>query len=162
MLQQSRCDWIFVLDADELLDQDGAQKLKALIHQPGRAAYDIVRWNYVLETNSRSGEEGALPNPHVLPESRHYPAYVKSINKRLFRRHSVVFFERPVHETVILRLHAWGLTVGTASFVIHHFGQAEDRREERARKNELYHEIGVQHLKANPNDVRTCFELGLG
>jgi tetratricopeptide (TPR) repeat protein len=67
-----------------------------------------------------------------------------------------------VHETVAYRLQALGLPVATAPFVIHHLGQAEDNKADRARKNELYHQIGLQHLQANPHDARTCFELGLG
>lgn len=162
VLQSSRCDWVLVLDADEMLDADGAEKLKQLIQQPGPAAYDIWRWNYVSETNSRSGEQGALQNPYLLAESRPFPAYVKSLNTRLFRRDPEVFFERPVHETVAYRLQALGLLSATAPFVIHHFGQAEDNKADRARKNELYHQIGLQHLQTNPDDARTCFELGLG
>jgi tetratricopeptide (TPR) repeat protein len=151
-----------VLDADEMLDADGAKKLRQLIQQPGPVAYNVWRWNYVLETNSRSGEEGALHNPYLLPESRSFPAYVKSINTRLFRRSPDVFFERPVHETVVHRLETLDLPIATAPFIIHHFGQAEDTKTERTRKNELYHQIGLQHLQANPTDARTCFELGLG
>ncbi|WP_130419931.1 glycosyltransferase [Edaphobacter modestus] len=162
VLRHSRCDWIFVLDADEMLDAGGAEKLKHLIQQPGPAAYDIWRWNYVLETNSRSGEQGGLQNPQLLAESHMFPAYVKSLNTRLFRRNPEVYFERPVHETVVYRLQTLALPVATAPFVIHHLGQAEDNKVDRARKNELYHQIGLQHLQANPDDARTCFELGLG
>jgi len=55
-----------------------------------------------------------------------------------------------------------GLPIATAPFVIHHFGQAEDSKADRAQKNELYHQIGLKHLEMNPVDARTCFELGLG
>jgi tetratricopeptide (TPR) repeat protein len=162
VLRNCRCDWVLVLDADEMLDAEGATQLSSLIQQPGPAAYDIWRWNYVRETNSRSGEEGALPNPCRIEESRPFPAYVKSFNTRLFRRHPDIFFERPVHETVVHRLQALALPIASAPFVIHHFGQAEDSKSERAQKNEVYHQIGLRHLQANPDDARTCFELGLG
>lgn len=162
VLEVGQCDWVLVLDADEMLDARGAERLRHLVQQPGAAAYDVWRWNYVRETHSRSGEQGGLPNPGLLAESLAFPAYVKSMNTRLFRRNPRVFFERPVHETVAYRLKGLGLPVATASFVIHHLGQAEDDKAERARKNELYHQIGLGHLEANPEDARTCFELGLG
>lgn len=166
VLRHGQCDWILVLDADEMLDPEGATMLRRLIQQPDQhrspAAYDVCRWNYVLETNSRSGEEGALPNPYLIEDSRPFPAYVRSLNTRLFRRSPEIFFERPVHETVVHRVRASGLPIATAPFVIHHFGQAEGSRTDRLRKNELYHRIGLTHLRENPTDARTCFELGLG
>jgi len=161
VLRHSKCDWILVLDADEMLDANGATALVKVAQQPGPAAYDVCRWNYVLETNSHSGEHGALQNPGLLSESGRYPAYVKSINTRLFRRHPDIFFERPVHETVVYRLQKMRLPIATAPFVIHHFGQAEDSKTTRAEKNALYYKIGLQHLEKNPDDAIACFELGL-
>lgn len=162
VLRHSSCDWVFVMDADEMLDAEGAAALAKVIQQPGPAAYDVWRWNYVVSTNCRSGEHGALLNPGLLSESTAYPAYVRSLNTRLFRRHPEVYFERPVHETVVQRLNALHLPIATAPFVIHHFGQAEDQESTRRQKNELYQRIGAEHLQQNPDDARTCFELGLG
>jgi glycosyltransferase involved in cell wall biosynthesis len=161
VLRHSRCAWILILDADEMLDANGAQALAKAAQQPKPAAYDVRRWNYVLETHSHSGEHGALRNPGLLPESSSYPAYVKSINTRLFRRHPQVNFERPVHETVVNRLQKLQLSIAVAPFVIHHFGHTEDAKADRARKNEIYYQIGMRHLEKNPDDARTCFELGL-
>jgi len=162
VLRQSKCDWILVMDADEMLDPDAAVALAKITQNPEIAAYDVWRWNYVLQTNSRSGEHGALTNPRKLKEASAYPAYVKSLNTRLFRRNPEVYFERPVHETVSYRLQCLRLPVDTAPFVIHHFGQAEDHEADRRRKNELYQQIGLEHLRHYPEDARTCFELGLG
>jgi glycosyltransferase involved in cell wall biosynthesis len=161
VLYHSRCDWIVVLDADEMLDANGAEALAKAVQQPGPAAYDVCRWNYVLETHSHSGEHGALRNPGLLRESSSYPAYVKSINTRLFRRHSEVYFERPVHETVVYRLHKLQFPIAAAPFIIHHFGHTENSKADRVRKNEMYYQIGMRHLQRNPDDARTCFELGL-
>ncbi|HEY2000794.1 MAG TPA: glycosyltransferase, partial [Acidobacteriaceae bacterium] len=47
VLCQSRCDWIVVLDADEMLDANGAAALAKAAQQPEPAAYDVCRWNYV-------------------------------------------------------------------------------------------------------------------
>lgn len=162
VLRHGSCDWVLVLDADEMLDAEGAAALAKLVQQPGPSAYDVWRWNYVLSTNCRSGEHGALLNPGILPESSAYPAYVRSLNTRLFRRHPEIYFERPVHETIAQRLSALQLPVAMAPFVIHHFGQAEDQESTRRQKNELYQRIGVEHFQQNPGDARTCFELGLG
>lgn len=162
VLRHADCDWILVLDADEMLDTEGAAALATITQDRQIAAYDVWRWNYVLQTCSRSGEQGALKNPGRLVEAMAYPAYVRSLNTRLFRRSPGVYFERPVHETVSHRLQSLQLPVKTAPFVIHHFGHAEDQEADRRRKNELYQEIGLEHLAHHPADARTCFELGLG
>jgi glycosyltransferase involved in cell wall biosynthesis len=102
VLAQAQCDWILVLDADEMLDKAGVIELRRTVAdaKPDVFGYDIWRWNYVRELHTRSAEQGALPNPVVLEATRPYPAYVRSLNTRLFRRHPQIRFERPVHETV--------------------------------------------------------------
>ncbi|MGO4210398.1 glycosyltransferase [Terriglobus sp. 2YAB30_2] len=162
VLRQATCDWILVLDADEMLDPKGANLLRTLVSGTALSAFDVVRWNYVRQVNSRSGADGAMANPHVLPAAEGFPAYVTSVNTRLFRRHADVWFERPVHETVVHRVKEAGLSIGQAPFVIHHFGHAEDDEAVRTAKNELYLEIGKRHFEAFPEDSRTAYELGWG
>jgi len=162
VLAHAKCDWILSIDADEMLDQDGAHLLRQAIRTTSVAGFEAWRWNYVSRGDTRSGEQGALPNPGKLKESQAYPAYVRSLNTRLFRRNPEVRFERPVHETVAFSLKRLGLAVEAGSFIIHHLGHAEDSAASRGRKNELYQQIGLENLARNPSDVRTCFELGLG
>jgi tetratricopeptide (TPR) repeat protein len=160
VLEHSRCDWILVLDADEMLDATAQSLLPQAIARPDIVAYELRRWNYVRTSNTWSGNEVALPNPFLVEASRPYPAYVRSRSTRLFHRHPGIRFTRPVHEDVAESVRSLGLAHEFAPFVIHHFGQVEDRHETRKRKNDLYGEIGRQHLLANPTDVRTHIELG--
>ncbi|MGO4210057.1 glycosyltransferase [Terriglobus sp. 2YAB30_2] len=160
VLQQATCDWILVLDADEMMDPEGAELLKKLVAKTDMDAFDVVRWNYVRQANSRSGAEGALANPRILPESAPFPAYVTTINTRLFRRNPEIRFERPVHETVVYRVQELGLPIGQATFVIHHFGLVDDEESVRDAKNALYLEINRRHFEAYPEDSRTAYELG--
>jgi tetratricopeptide (TPR) repeat protein len=160
VLEHSRCDWILVLDADEMLDATAQTLLPQAIARDDVFAYELRRWNYVATTNSWSGDEGALANPCLVEAARPYPAYVRSRSTRLFRRHPGIRFSRPVHEDVVESVRALGLPLIPAPFVIHHFGQVEDAHETRQRKNELYAQIGAQHLRSNPTDSRTHVELG--
>ncbi len=162
VLRHTKCDWVLVLDADEMLDAEASGVMREAIARAEMFAYDVERWNYVAQSNSRSGEQGARVNPRRLAAAAGYPSYVPSWNTRLFRRHHGVVFERPVHESVMPRVAALGLKTSVARFVIHHFGHVEDAAAERARKNEQYQKIGVAHLRAHPTDARSCFELGLG
>ncbi len=161
VLDHARCDWVLVLDADEMLDQTAAPRLAECVAAEGIFAFDVPRWNYLLHGDSRSGDAGAVANSCLLEASRPYPAYAVSLNTRLFRRHPGLIFERPVHETVSGRVEALGLARCLAPFVIHHFGQVEDPMLVRQGKNEFYHRIGLAQLATHPGDGRTHFELGL-
>lgn len=161
VLGYAECDWIFVLDADEMLDPSGPARLARLITSPEVAAYDVIRWNYVRSATARSGENPPQPNPGWLSEARAYPAYALSVNTRLFRRHPGVYFESAVHETVAHRIDALGLRRAPADFILHHLGQAEDEPELRKRKNELYHRLGQKKALEQPELPAAWFELGL-
>jgi tetratricopeptide (TPR) repeat protein len=164
VLAQAQCDWILVLDADEMLDQAGIIELRNTVAgaEPDVFGYDIWRWNYVRELHTRSGEQGALPNPVLVEATRPHPAYVRSVNTRLFRRHPQITFERPVHETVAGCMDYQKFRRSQASFVIHHFGLGEDPDDARKQKNEFYQRLGQQQILTNPFDGRAYFELGLG
>src|SRR5271168_5401002 len=51
VLQHSRCDWILVLDADEMLDATAIPLLPQAIARPDIFAYYLWRWNYVRNTS---------------------------------------------------------------------------------------------------------------
>jgi tetratricopeptide (TPR) repeat protein len=161
MLKCAKCDWILVLDADEMLDEQGRRRIPELIARRDVDAYDIWRWNYVRGGYIRSGEQAAIPNPIVVEESRPYPAYTLTLNTRLFRCHPGVFFEHCVHETVSGRLQALGRSSAQADFVIHHFGMVEDAEPVREGKNEFYHQLGLRKLETEPGNSRAWFEVGL-
>lgn len=162
VLEHAQCDWILVLDADEMMDAQAPPLLEEAIVRTDTYAWDIWRWNYIRDLHSRSGEQAPVPNPVLVEASRPYPAYVLSLNTRLFRRYPGIYFEHCVHETVAGRLDKLKLTRSPAKFVIHHLGQAEDSESIRRAKNDLYHELCLRKLQTDPNDARACFELGLG
>jgi glycosyltransferase involved in cell wall biosynthesis len=162
VLSVARADWVLSMDADEMLDPDGASLIPSLLAQSEIDAFEVWRWNYVRSLNSRSGGLMAEPNPYRLQESRPYPAYTRYLNTLLFRRNPGVYFENPVHETVAKRVVAMGLKAAGAPFVIHHFGFVEDAEQVRKDKSEFYQQLGLQKVHDNPQDDWAHYELGLG
>jgi tetratricopeptide (TPR) repeat protein len=160
VLTEGRCDWVLVMDGDEMLDPEGLLQIPPLLEVEEIFGYAVCHWNYVCELQNRAGADAALPNPVRVEQSRRYPAYVTSINTRLFRRGPEIYFEHPVHETVAERLQALGRKTPLAPFLIHHFGYVEDSKAIRQGKNELYHQLGEEKLRAHPGDAHACFELG--
>jgi tetratricopeptide (TPR) repeat protein len=161
VLEHRKCDWILVLDADEMLDAAGGARISKLIDSHIAFAYHNPRWNYMRDMNARLGFQTAKPNPVTFEESRPYPAYVPLPTTRLFRSHPGIYYEGCVHETITKRLAALNLATGRADFVVHHFGHAEDAETDRQKKDELYHVLGEKKLCANPDDPQALIEMGL-
>jgi tetratricopeptide (TPR) repeat protein len=161
LLDQARCDWILILDADEMLDREATSQIRALLGDPGIFAWDNWRWNYMRDSHTRLGSQSPRVNPVVLEESRAFPAYVPAPTTRLFRSHPRIRYEGPVHETVTRRIAALGLGSAHADFIVHHFGHAEDSAAARDQKNDLYQSLIEKKLSADPCDAQSLFELGL-
>lgn len=161
LLERRKCDWILVLDADEMLDERGGAEIRELVEAPDVYAYHNPRWNYVCDSSTRLGFQAARPNPVLLEQARPYPAYVPLPTTRLFRSHPGIYYEGCVHETVTRRLAALGLATGRAEFVVHHFGHGEDGEAVRQKKNHVYQALGEKKLKANPDDAQALIEMGL-
>jgi tetratricopeptide (TPR) repeat protein len=160
-LRASRCDWVLVLDADELLDSGANQTIPPLLTAAAIAGYDVRIWNYVNTLTTRMLNRPANPNPHRIEEARAFPSFVEHANVRLFRRHPQIFFEGRVHEGVADGMRASGMKIASADFVVHHLGLAEDQTEVRDRKMTYYLDLGRKKLLDSPHDVRSHYELGL-
>jgi pentatricopeptide repeat protein len=161
VLDNRKCDWILVLDADEMLDPLSGENIRRLISDRNTYAYHHAMWNYVTESISRIGYQAARKNTFRLEESRPYPAYVPMPALRLFRNHPGIYFEGSVHETVFNRVAALGLPAVKADIVLHHFGFVRDSEEKRRSKYDFYHALGEAKLGKTPGDVQTLIELGI-
>lgn len=162
LLSQARCDWILVLDADEMLDLEQARaELPSLLSAPGLHAYGLWRWNYLDSGAPARCLLNAQPNPGRLAEARPYSAFLSSFHLRLFRRHPGIYFRHCVHEDITDSVDRLQLKRTSASLIIHHFGYAEDPPEQRRGKAELYRELGMRRLKAAPDDFESHLQLGI-
>ena len=170
VLAHAACDWILVLDADEMLDQPGTKAVLELIsNQPANGSgssgvihgFDMVRHNYVHETTFRCAGKSAIRNPRTLAASAAYPALFESTHTRLFRRDPRIRFEHRVHETVADRIDHRRLTRRPCPVLIHHFGYAEDPSPTRLEKSTLYHRLSLAKAQEQPRDYHAQLEAGL-
>jgi tetratricopeptide (TPR) repeat protein len=161
VLDNRKCDWVLILDADEMLDPLSGENLRNFIRQPNIYACHHVMWNYVTESMPRIGYQAARKNPLRLEESRPYPAYVALPTLRLFRNHPGIYFEGSVHEELFKSVAALHLPAAKADIVLHHFGFVRDSEEKRRSKNNLYHALGELKLEKSPDDLHTLIEVGV-
>jgi len=162
VLQHGAADWVLSLDADEMLDSEASAAIPPLLSRENVWGYEVAIWNYVRSLATRFWDRPAKPNPGRVQASVAYPAYLEHRNVRLFRRHLEIRFENRVHEGVADSLARKGYETASASFVIHHFGIAEDDAATRARKVELYQALGREKIREAPDDALAHFELGIG
>lgn len=162
LLCQATCDWILVLDADEMLDLEHSRAiLPALLNASNVYAYGLWRWNYLGSAALSRGSLRVQLNPGILAEAHGYPGFISSFHIRLFRRHPEIRFQHCVHEDVTSSVDRLRLDRATAPLIIHHFGYAEDTPEQRRRKAELYRELGLRRLRAAPSDFESYLQLGI-
>jgi hypothetical protein len=161
VIKQAKCDWILVLDADEMLDSVGPRQILEAARRTGFGGFHNMRWNYVQDRSTRIGIQSARKNPNVLAESVRFPGYVPLPTTRLFVAHPEIYYEGCVHETVTRRLAAMNMMTAKADFLVHHLGHAEDLEQDRKKKDSLYLVLGVEKLKENPDDAQAFIEMGV-
>jgi glycosyltransferase involved in cell wall biosynthesis len=159
-LAEATGEWILSLDADEQLDATTAAHIPALLENKAVAGFQVTIRNYVNSVNERIWDEAPKPNDSLLSSAAAYPAFVEHENIRLFRRSPEIRFVGRVHESVGPRIREVRGALGRANFFIHHFGFAIDAAA-KARKNDVYREMGRQKLREFPKDWQAHFELGL-
>jgi glycosyltransferase involved in cell wall biosynthesis len=159
-LAEARCDWVLSMDADERLDSTAWSRLPQLLENTSVAGYQISIRNYLGNPAERIWDQPAKANDSLLLSSAVYPVFGEQKAIRLFRRDPKIYFVGKLHESVEPRITAIRSPVGQADFCVHHFGFVVDRAA-KAKKNQMYREIGRQKLKETPGDWQAHLELGM-
>ena len=139
-LDQATGDWIFVVDADEELDDASAAAVRAAVADPAAEAYWVRIVSYL----------GESPDDQVTVENL-YP--------RLFRRRPRHRFAGRIHEQILPALQEAGVEVRTSAISLLHYGYLMPvvaRRGKIARNTAMIEGA----LKKHPNDPYHWFNLG--
>jgi glycosyltransferase involved in cell wall biosynthesis len=127
-IERARGAWILVLDADEMLEPDGASKIEELIARGENAGYFLERRNRASDSQSP------------------FTDYVV----RLFPNRPSYRYRGRVHEIIDASiLAAGGRLIKTGIRIDHSFSSD---REARRRKNHRYIEILKEEIAADPTD----------
>ena len=139
-LRHAKGDWIFFLDADEVLDRaEENDCLRRAASVPGIDAY------FVPILNSReNGESESTVGSAV----------------RFFRNYPGVHFSGRVHESVDRFLSGVGAKAAPSAFAIRHFGYGLDRDTVK-RKYERNLGLLEKELARDPLNANACYHLGL-
>jgi len=156
-LSKARGDWIFVMDADEIISPIDHEALRKLAEKssPKPIAYSFVTRNY----NMRTDIIGLNANDGRYDDEEAGVGWVSSEKVRLFRNDGRIKFEYPVHEMVEPFLRQAGIEIKRFSIPIHHYGQLN--QDTRTCKGEEYYQMGIKKLDEMDNDVNAIYELAV-
>lgn len=153
-MEQATGNWIFILDADEVLSPRDFKKLKEIIHRKSSspAAYSIATRNYI----NNAGIIGWTPNSGEYPEEAG-TGWVRSAKVRLLTRSKDVFFSNPVHETLENSLVEGKIPIHPCNIIVHHYGKLDIRKDRQ--KGEDYYLLGKIKCENDPTNMKYILEL---
>ncbi len=154
-LRHCRGDWIFVLDADEVVAPCDLKGLRALTEARENVAYRFVARNYGFNSELT----GWVPCDPKDPYARGCPGWHPSTKTRLFRNHPEIRFEGRIHELVMNSLDRVGVRRVLCDIPIHHYGRVLSP--ERFRSKQTYYlSLAGKKILENADDAKSHFELG--
>jgi len=141
-LSKASGDWIFSLDADEIISEGDHIHLRSLT---GAAtdrytAHAMVTRNYTNDSN----QVGWVANNGRYRGEEAGSGWIPTEKVRLFANHSRIRYEYPVHEMVEPSLHRAGLEVQDCRVPIHHYGPLSEENNDQ--KMLSYYRMGKDKL----------------
>ncbi len=153
-LAQATGDWIFILDADEVISSLDFDELKTIVHKrPSTAVtYNILTRNYI----DQESIIGWTPNDGKYPDESHN-GWMPSAKVRLFTRRKDIFFTNPVHELLETSVRKAKIPILPGNVVVHHYGKLDVARD--TQKGEDYYLLGKIKYENDPTNVKYIHEL---
>lgn len=155
-LQAAIGDWLLHLDADEILDPQGAKRVRELIDADGQGA-DAIEVTLANYTNDPRGWRWT-PAPPGDPLARGYAGYLRVDLLRLFRNRCGFEYRERVHENITESVVENKGRVRHEDILIHHYGYDAPKARS-AEKAALYFDIARQKLRERPDDPKCLYDF---
>lgn len=154
-LSKAKGNWIFVLDADEVISsidyENLADAVKSCSKEP--VAYAITTRNYVRPVNVPEW----VANDGKYREEEAGTGWYPSTKVRLFTNDPAIRFEGRVHELVEPSLKHIGIKPTPCPVPVHHYGKLVDTRI--VSKGEEYYLLGKKKIEERGGDVDSLVEF---
>jgi tetratricopeptide (TPR) repeat protein len=156
VLARAQGDWLLHMDADEVVDPDGASAIRALVDADGHGAQGV--WTYLANYCDKPSYWRWTPAPPDDPFARGYAGSMRVPLVRLFKNGLGIEYREAVHENLGASLKEIDATLRDSSITIHHYGFDSDtkRSEEKMR---YYLELARAKVETHPNDAKAWFDL---
>lgn len=155
-LKRVQSDWVLVLDADERLEPQDAVAFSTHVCAESVDVYSVSVRRYVDSIQSRTWEASARPNPICVSEELDsFPAYLQTVEPRLFQRSKVRHFEETAAEAVEIAFDDGLIRECRASLRVHRLPANSERM------HELRRASGRRRIEAEPHNAIAHFRLGV-
>ena len=156
-LSKAAGDWIFILDADEVIAPDDYSRFKALVKTTpnGSAAFSIETRNYTMLANTI----GWTANSGEYAAQERGTGWFPSVKIRLFPNFKNIRFEYPVHEMVEPCLKKTGIELKACDIPVHHYGKLSEKKQNE--KGKIYFRIGLKKHDEIGNNPAALRELAV-
>lgn len=149
-------DWLLHMDADEMLDPDGAARIRRLVEADGEGAdaIEVTLANYCDDPRAWRWVP-VLPDA---PYARGCAGYIAVGLLRLFRNRRGFEYREPVHENITESVLERGGHIRREDILIHHYGYdlSATRSGGKAKK---YLAIARNKLTAHPDDLKALHDF---
>lgn len=155
-LSQASCDWILILDADEVISPLDQKTLKGLASKQYSKpiAYQMLTRNYmdvicaewVANDGNYFAEEAGI-------------GWVPTEKVRFFINDKRIRFENEVHELVESSLSKLGIEIIKINIPIHHYGHLNAERKKF--KEDYYEQLAQIRYAEKDNDLRAIYQLAV-
>lgn len=149
-------EWLLHMDADEVLDPEGARRIRELVDAPelNADAVELVLANYCDDVRAWRWTPAEPDNAYA----RGYAGYIRVGLLRLFRNRMGFEYREPVHENITESVSERGGRILRTDILIHHYGYAPSAQGGRA-KAERYLAIARRKAAEHPNDPKSLHDL---
>jgi len=149
-------DWLLHLDADEVLDAQGAARIRAVVDADGAGAdaIEVTLANYCDAMRAWRWTPVAPDDPMA----RGHAGYIAVGLLRLFRNRRGFEYREPVHENITESVRDNGGVIRAEPIVIHHYGFTGDPEKARTKAG-AYFAIAKRKAAQRPEDPKTWCDL---
>ena len=156
-LSKASGNWIFVLDADEIVSPLDHGRLKQLLKnkKEKRVAYTMVTRNYT----NQSGARGWTANEGNYIKEEAGRGWVPSPKVRLFVNDPRIKFVNPVHELVEPTLEKLKIKIKTCDVPVQHYGRLN--QDKVIAKGKEYYRLGMAKIEKTKGDYNALKEIAI-
>ena len=156
-LQQATGDWVLVLDADEIINQEDHRKIRKLIENES-ACYLLTQRHYTDDVRL-SGFEPC--RGEFLDREVEHAGYFESALGRLFPNYRGIHYRGAVHELIEFCLdEIEGIKLYDSTVRIHHYGHTSKVKAKKD-KSLLYTPLGEKKVNDKNRGWKEFFELAV-
>lgn len=154
-VSKATSDWVLVIDADELLDEEGKKRIKELINRETPfVGFQLDQRSYLKEAKPKSRKNDSKFEP-----VEQYPFYISHKIVRLFKNGLNIYFKNRVHELAEHSIKLMKKSYADSGIIIHHFGSLKEENFIN-RKASSYMNIIMKQLEDEPENVRYLHQAG--